>query len=178
MSRTQRFSFLRKKATIRPVFHSSGTGGKVSPGSRRFSAPLRCTCDWVERDLTGCQIFLGSAGVIDFPVQFLPMYITLAFQERRGNSLTAIHRPYQGGLIIMISLHFPSLLVMRNESSFGEKEGECSGGGGGIFLLLLLIVEMRGETDGEQFTGGGMSGLFLKSALVPLLFFTSDGGEL
>lgn len=31
----------------------------------------------------------------------------------------------------MISLHFPSLLVMRNESSFGEKEGECSGGGGG-----------------------------------------------
>lgn len=77
----------------------------------------------------------------------------------------------------MISLHFPSLLVMRNESSFGEKEGECSGGGG-IFLLLLLIVEMRGETDGEQFTGGGMSGLFLKSALVPLLFFTSDGGEL
>lgn len=130
MSRTQRFSFLRKKATIRPVFHSSGTGGKVSPGSRRFSAPLRCMCDWVERDLTGCQIFLGSAGVIDFPVQFLPMYITLAFQERRGNSLTAIHRPYQGGLIIMISLHFPSLLVMRNESSFGEKKGECSGGGG------------------------------------------------
>lgn len=58
-----------------------------------------------------------------------------------------------------------------------KKRVSVPGGGGGIFLLLL-IVEMRGETDGEQFTGGGMSGLFLKSALVPLLFFTSDGGEL
>lgn len=58
-----------------------------------------------------------------------------------------------------------------------KKRVSVPGGGRGIFLLLL-IVEMRGETDGEQFTGGGMSGLFLKSALVPLLFFTSDGGEL
>lgn len=58
-----------------------------------------------------------------------------------------------------------------------EKKRVSVPGGGGNFPLLL-IVEMRGETVGEQFTGGGMSGLFLKSALVPLLFFTSDGGEL
>lgn len=84
--------------------------------------PLYCMCDWVESAFTGCQIFLGSAGVIDFPVQFLPMCITLAFQERRGNSLPAIPQPYPWAFIIMISLHFPGLPVMRNESSFGEKE--------------------------------------------------------
>lgn len=73
---------------------------------------------------------------------------------------------------------FPQLVGNEKWKLIWRKRGWVFRGGGGIFLLLLLIVEMRGETDGEQFTGGGMSGLFLKSALVPLLFFTSDGGEL
>lgn len=81
--------------------------------------PLYCMCDWAESELVGCQTFLGSAGVTDFPVQFLPMCITLTFQ-RTGNSLPAVAWPYEGGFIIMINLHLSGLLVMRVESSFGE----------------------------------------------------------
>lgn len=69
-------------------------------------------------------------------------------------------RPYQGGFIIMISVHFPSLFIMRNESSFGDKEGEWSTGGLLFFFPPLIIVGMRGEMDSKQFTGWGMWVLF------------------
>lgn len=75
----------------------------------------------------------------------------------------------------MISLHFPSLLVMRNESSFGEKEGECSTGD------LPPPPNRRDERgDGRRAVHRLRNVRFIsrKSELVPLLFFTSDGGEL
>lgn len=95
---------------------------------------------------------------------FWDLLESLIFQSSSSQCAShqpAIPRPYQGGFIMMISLHFSSLLVMRNESSFGEKEGEWSTGGLFLHLFLLLHVIV-----GDGFAGWGMWALFLKPNLL------------
>lgn len=106
--------------------------------------PLHCLCDREQVELTGCLSFLGSAGVIDFPVQFPQMCITLhSGEERKQPSL-----PSPGPAQPTESFHYQDktactpTALMRREGLFRGRERERRGEMG--------KREERGERGGPQ----------------------------
>lgn len=152
----------KKKTFNRPVFHSGEPYHTeritFSPGSRRLCALSTVTVIGWRAGSLAARSFWDLPESLIF--QSSSSQCASHWHSRRGEETAWPPYPFQGGFVIMISLHFPSLLVMRNESSFGEKASDCSTGG--LFLLLfflplffllvlLLIVGMRGTV--KLFTG-------------------------